>query len=320
MSARKLKEPEMTPFDGLLKHLADQFAPELLEHLGGQQGLISCEPVGGEVEVMHRLSDRVWRVTQNMNDSEQEYLAHIEFESSYKKDIERRIALYGWALYEKEGLPVKTLLWYVGSERPTSWPRGVWLQERQAEMVVGTEVISTIRWREVWLPGGYQASDFLDEAPPYLLPFAALMHGMEKPLLPRLRDAILGAKLSEERRQDLLAMAVFFACRTLKISDVMEVFDVETLEKNPFGKYLLEKGLEQGIEKGRQLGRAEGAKKIRVGLLSLLSRRLKNLPQDIIELLEECDELDVLSDLSFEIADMQDEDEILGLLTRRLGK
>lgn len=53
MSQRETENPAMTPFDGLLKHLADQFATELMSDLGGIEGLLSCVPVGGEVELEH---------------------------------------------------------------------------------------------------------------------------------------------------------------------------------------------------------------------------------------------------------------------------
>ncbi len=156
-----------TPFDGLLKHLTDQFAPELLAYLGDLDGLLACEPIGGEVEIMHRLTDRVWRVSQDVNGASLQYLFHLEFEPGTVASIERRLGMYSWALFEKEGLPVRNLVWYVGDKRSGGWPKNTWRVECEADMTIGIDVVSTLRWWEVWLPGGYQAATFVKEAPAY---------------------------------------------------------------------------------------------------------------------------------------------------------
>ena len=64
MTQKEYENPEQTPFDGLLKNLADHFAPELMEYLSEIKDVKECQPVGGEVELLHRLTDRVWKVTQ----------------------------------------------------------------------------------------------------------------------------------------------------------------------------------------------------------------------------------------------------------------
>lgn len=241
-----------TPFDGLLKHLTDQFAPELLAYLGGLDSLLLCEPVGGEVEIMHRLTDRVWRVEHESDGEVLEYLFHLEFESGTVASIERRLGMYSWALYEKEGLPVRNLVWYVGEKRPTGWPRGEWRVECEADMAIGSEVVSTIRWQEVWLPGGFHATRFVNEAPAYLLPFALLMKGTQKSLLPQLKHLIQESGLTIEKQHDLLAMVVFFASRKYNLEEVIKVINMDIFEDNPLTEYLINKGVERGREEVRQ--------------------------------------------------------------------
>merc|ERR1711988_1633768 len=83
-------------------------------------------------------------------------------------------------------------------------------------------------------------------------PFAALMRGADSSLIGRLHQVISEAELPESQRQDLLAIAAFFLCRHFDMSEIKEVFDMETIEKNPLGEYLLNKGIEKGIEKGQK--------------------------------------------------------------------
>ena len=311
------KEKEPTPFDGLLKLLADRFAPELLEYLGEVEGITSCEPMGGEVEIMHRLTDRVWRVTQSVAGEELEYLYHLEFESSYTPNIERRLGMYGWGLCEKEGLPVRHLVWYVGDKRPTGWPKDTWRVECAAEMTIGEEVISTIRWWEVWLPGGYQANQFVKEAPPYLLPFAMLMRGVKKPLISKLKNLIMGLELPEEQRQDLLAMVVFFACRHFEVGTIIEVINMDIFEQNPMAKYLVEKGIERGMEQGMEQGMERGMERgmeqameqARQGLLVMLQsqakKRFPRVGKGTLAMMEELS-FDSLQQLGEELLDIPD--------------
>ncbi|TNE48546.1 MAG: hypothetical protein EP343_15790 [Deltaproteobacteria bacterium] len=272
-----------TPFDGLLKHLTDQFAPELLTYLGDLDGLLTCEPVGGEVEIMHRLTDRVWRVTQHLDGEPLEYLFHLEFESGTVASIERRLGMYSWALYEKEGLPVRNLVWYVGDQKPTGWPKDTWRVECEAEMTIGNDIVSTLRWWEVWLPGGFQAPRFVKEAPAYLLPFAVLMKGMKKPLLAQLKRMIQGSGLAVSNQHDLLAMVVFFACRRYSLDEVIKEINMDIFEDNPLTEYLFNKG----VEKGREEGREEGRHSLIELLQGQAKKRFPHIGDGTLQLLEE---------------------------------
>lgn len=125
------RQEESTPFDELMKHLADHFGPQLVAYLGGIDGIESCESVGGEVEITHRLTDRLFRVKAKAPDSEmrEEFLVHLEFESSYNVRMGRRLGMYGWGIYERENLPVMHLVWYVSEHAPSYWPAGAWQRE-----------------------------------------------------------------------------------------------------------------------------------------------------------------------------------------------
>lgn len=258
---------ERTPFDALLKHLADHFAPDLLSFLHQTGPLLRCESVGGEVEITHRLSDRFWKVSQEHEGTEYTYLMHMEFEAEYDPHIGRRLGMYGWGLFEKEKLPVSHLVWWVGGKRPSYWPKEAWYRQQRLEMTPRGQVTAFVEWREIWLPGGFQAEQFLQSAPPYLLPFAVLMEGMEPPLLVRLHNAILGSGLSEDHKQDLLVMAVFFASRSFALTEIMEIFDMADIEQNPLAQHLVEKGRQEGLQKGIQEGLLLKAKEVAAQLL-----------------------------------------------------
>lgn len=276
---------ERTPYDALTKQLADHFAPELLVYLHGLEGLQSCESVGSEVEIVHRMSDRFWKVTEEIEGVVYTYLMHIEFESSYDAHIGRRLGVYGWGLFEKEGLPVKQLVWWVGGKQPSYWPNGEWFRTQRLTMAPTEEVASWIEWREVWLPGGFEAERFLEEAPPFLLPFATKMKGMNKGLLGRLYERIMESELSESNRRDLLVMAIFlFSTKPEIMAEAMEMFDMSEVEQNAFAKYLLNKGLEQGAEqKARQIAQRMLAQGYEVRDIE----QLTELPSEEIEALRQ---------------------------------
>lgn len=244
------KKTDDTPYDPLLKRLADHFGPELLAYLHETEPLKSCESVGGEVEITHRLSDRFWKVTHERDGREHTCLMHVEFESSYDANIGRRLGMYGWGVYQKEKLPVLHLVWWVGTEKPSYWPEGAWYRYRNLDMAPLGEVTAWLKWREVWLPGGHQAESFIQEAPPYLLPFAAKMEKLDKALLLRLHDAIMNAQMTEDQRQDLLVMAIFFASEKKEnMAYIREVFDMSVLERNPLAREIKQEGRQEERKK-----------------------------------------------------------------------
>lgn len=126
---------------------------------------------------------------------------------------------------------------------------------------------------------------FLEEAPPFLLPFVTKMEGMNKGLLHRLHERIMGAELSESHRKDLLVMSIFlFSSKTETIAEVMEVFDMSEVEQNAFARYLLNKGLEQGLEqKARQIAQRMLAQGFEVRDIE----QLTDLPPEEIEALRQ---------------------------------
>ena len=50
------------------------------------------------------------------------------------------------------------------------------------------------------------------------------------------------------------------------MSEIKEIFDMETIEKNPLGEYLLNKGFEKGIEQGIEQGIEKGQKRTQIKL------------------------------------------------------
>ncbi|MCK6511058.1 hypothetical protein L6R29_13935 [Myxococcota bacterium] len=245
---------ESTPFDELMKHLADRYGRELVTYLGGLSEVERCESVGGEVEITHRLTDRVFRVKAKLSPEgeQEEFLVHLEFESSYNKWMGQRLGTYGWHLCERENLPVMHLVWYVSEETPSYWPLGEWQREREEEMWIGGRLVGLVCWREIWFSGKYKAEDFVKEAPAYLLPFAALMEGAERPFIKRLAEAIMKSDVSEQHKQDLLLMASFLFARFFGVQIVQEEIKMSLLEPNPLVEYFMQRGQEKGRQEGRQ--------------------------------------------------------------------
>jgi len=283
----KKDKEEKTPFDALLKHLTDLFGRELVAYLGGFEEIESCESVGGEVEMVHRLSDRVFRVEVAGEQGSETFLVHLEFEAEYSTTMGQRLGMYGWGLMQQEKLPVVHLVWYVSEKAPSYWPEGKWHRLCNEEMKVGGEVRSWVNWREIWLPGKYTAAEFIEEAPPYLLPFAALMKGVDRPFIPTLTELILKAELPESIRQDLLVMALFFLARILGLGAVKEDTYMNLIEQNPLAEYLIQKGHKEGREEGRKEALRETLERLatkRFGPLpSAVSEQLAQMPASKLE-------------------------------------
>jgi hypothetical protein len=201
-------------------------------------------------------------VTQGVEQKREQFLVHLEFESSYNANIGKRLGAYGWGLYQKEKLPVQHIVWYVSEDKPSYWPDKAWYRYQTETMTIKAQDESWVRWREVWLPGPHNARDFIKTAPPYLWPFAALMRGTDREFVGQLTDAINNCTLPETARQDLLVMVVYFFARSFGLNSVMEIVTMSGLERNPLIDYFIQKGLEkgreQGLEQGREQGREQG--------------------------------------------------------------
>jgi hypothetical protein len=197
-------------------------------------------------------------VTQGVEQKQEQFLVHLEFESSYNANIGKRLGAYGWGLYQKEKLPVQHIVWYVSEDKPSYWPDKAWYRYQTETMTIKAQDESWVRWREVWLPGPHNARDFIKTAPPYLWPFAALMRGTDRAFVGQLTDAINNCTLPETARQDLLVMVVYFFARSFGLNSVMEIVTMSGLEHNPLIDYFIQKGLEKGLEKGREQGLEKG--------------------------------------------------------------
>jgi hypothetical protein len=273
------KNKKKTPYDELIKHLLDNFGSELVSYLGEIEGIKSCKTVGGEVEITHRLTDRLLRVKVQHEDQIEEFIVHLEFASSYNEHIGRRLGMYGFGVYEREQLPVMHILWYVGQQDLADWPTGAWYRTRSESMqIFGVQQASVI-WREVWLPGKYTAQEFIKEAPPYLLPFAALMPGVERPFIKQLFNSIIDTNLSEERKQDLLVMAIFFLARFFGFEVVQEDINMNILESNPFIEYIKKEGEKKGREEGRE-------EELKETIKVLAKRQFPRISKQTLEMLD----------------------------------
>lgn len=127
-----------------------------------------------------------------------------------------------------------------------------------ANMSVRGKQRASVSWQEIWLPGAYKAHDFIKQAPPYLLPFAALMEGMQRPFIKELVGAIMQSSVPEQHKQDLLVVAAFFLARIFGMQDVFEEVQMSMLEPNPFVEFFEQRGLQKGLQEGREEGLQEG--------------------------------------------------------------
>ncbi|MCK6509849.1 hypothetical protein L6R29_07790 [Myxococcota bacterium] len=95
-----------------------------------------------------------------------------------------------------------------------------------------------------------------------MLPFAALMQGVERPFIKELVNAIMESSVPKEHKQDLLVVAAFFLARMFGMQNVFEEVHMSMLEPNPFVEFFEQRGLQKGIQKGREEGREEAHKQM----------------------------------------------------------
>jgi hypothetical protein len=223
MEGNEGERRKATPFDALVKAYFDDFSEHIIQFIFGFPELTSCRSVGEEFEIPRRITDRVYQVTLSAPvGGYAQLLIHIEVESSYRSGIGPRMGMYRWGLYQRMGVPVVQVVWYV-TGRPPGWPEGSWKRENAYRMpdVFGAELWN--RWHEVWLPGGYSLERLLGEGPAFLAPFAALMKEVREIDVRALYEQLWSAPYDEELRKDLVGMAFHFLSRVYAPEEVMEM-------------------------------------------------------------------------------------------------
>jgi predicted transposase YdaD len=256
------------PFDKTLKRMADEEPIGLLEWLTSVLGVVEqielVAPRPKDLIDSVREVDVVWRVRLKEGT---EFLLHLEFQlqlDEKRAPIGERMAGYAMRLYEREHLPITSVVIYLRRLSQTPAP--------------GFTIPSGLGGPAT-LQGTYQVIKLWELPPetvlarpyPRLWPLAGLMRGATAEGMMAVAEQIAETPFTVEQKTDLIEQIVVLAGIQLAVEDIRAalrrhpVID-ELLEASSIAqewkKEATEKGRAEGLEKGRaeglEKGRAEG--------------------------------------------------------------
>ena len=205
--------PKPSRYDEVMKFLCSRAPEDILQFLCGWEHIENVESIGAEVSIASRVADRVFSVVVENAEESEPYLVHFEFQSERDRRMGARLLGYAGGLIYNESKKVLPLVWFVGEKRPSHWPEGQWSRVVSEDWSVeGSGAV--IHWREIWLPGGYDAFTFFEQAPPALWPFAATMEGSRSAdFVEQIYHRLLYLDVEDSLRQDLLLVSAALLSR-----------------------------------------------------------------------------------------------------------
>ena len=246
-------------------------------------------------------ADRVLRVN-----SAEPYLAHIEFQATYKLDLPDRTLRYNVLIYYQHGLPVQSVIFLL---RPQA--DGLRMTGRVDYAVADGSLAFRYRIVRVWeLPLEPLLSGELT-----LLPLAALTDEAA-PHLPEVIRS-MEARIQQEAtasEAEFLWTATYLLMGLKYSSEYAGELlkGVRALEESSTYQFLIEKGKALGLEEGEVIGRAEGeAEEARKLLLRLGRKRFGEPDTATLNLLQSLVGLERLEQLLERLLEVETWPELL---------
>ena len=180
----------------------------------GVEDASGCRIVSGELQIESRATDALVQVAHS---SAGEFLALFEIQTTYRKDMPRRMRAYTALAEEKYKLPVYPILINIspyGGEIPTRYESNfLGLQARQDYAVINLWEIS--------------AEEILSQSFPTLIPFVPVMRGGNtEEMLQRAKENLYSALelQTEDRLQQTMFALTLFATHVFDIEVVRKIF------------------------------------------------------------------------------------------------
>ncbi len=288
-----MKKPK--PYDQAFKYLAEEDPRALLLLLGilkpDQKARIKLLP--NEVTISAKLPDSTYLLTM---ENRKQRLVHIEAQTVYDPQIQRRMAEYAMRLWVKYGLPVESCLLLLTPRRvPKLIPHQFRLQAGGLEVRLQYQVVP------LWKLSARQA---LKLGKRDLLPFIPLMKGG---LIEVEASASLIAEITDEKKQSEIGL-YFIVLGGLRYThtELLEIFGrtnmitYEHVKESSVLRYLTREARKEGRTKGLAEGRAEGRAEVAANLLKVAAQQ--RFPRlDLGDQLKQIHDADALQSLFIEL-------------------
>ncbi len=292
-----MKKPK--PYDQAFKYLAEQDPRALMIMLGilkpGQKARIKLLP--NEVTVSAKLPDSTYLVT---TEDGVKRIVHIEAQTVYDPQIQRRMAEYAMRLWIKYGLPVDSYLLLLTPRKvPTPIPHQFRLLAGGLDVRLHYQVVP------LWKLSARQALKLKRQD---LLPFIPLMKGG---LTEVETGASLIAEITDEKKQSEIGLYFivlgglrYNRLELLELLGSTNMLTYEHVKDSSTLRYFTRqarkearlKGQAEGLAKGRAEGLAKGRAKTLADLLNIAVReRFPDVQlHDRLNLILEADDMQTL--------------------------
>ncbi len=292
-----MKKPK--PYDQAFKYLAEQDPHALMVMLRilkpGQKARIKLLP--NEVTVSAKLPDSTYLVTMENGEKR---IVHIEAQTVYDPQIQRRMAEYAMRLWIKYGLPVDSyLLLLTPRKAPTPIPSRFHLRAGGLDVRLRYQVVP------LWKLSARQALQLKRQD---LLPFIPLMKGGMAEVE---TGASLIAEINDEKKQSEIGLYFivlgglrYNRLELLELLGSTNMLTYEHVKDSSTLRYFTRqarkearlKGIAEGLAKGRAEGRAEERAKTLAELLNLAAQQRFPAVQlgDSLNLILDADDMQTL--------------------------
>ena len=264
-------------YDNLLKRLVEHQAEKLLPFFFPGKTIVRLEELTVELLIPPRRGDRVYKAYLRRADGTlKAVILQVEFEASDNQNMDKRLHVYHDVLYEKYGLPVRSLLVYPFEVKGVSPP----LVERDDDEIIDIFYYSTLPL-------------FKESAEKYIAQGAVPMYGLlpvmqdtSDELLLKAIDAMVHYYGDKESllRDELLCFRVLFKrahrlppAEMVRVERRLRMFD-PLLENDPWVQEKLAEREARGLAKGEARGETRGElKAARDFVTNLVRRRFPDL-------------------------------------------
>ena len=281
-------------FDRTLKIIARNYA-DLLLRLAFPD--VPVRLVGTLENVELSLPVRAVDFVHRVEYQAQEYILHLEFQLEHQAGFPRRMCGYYGALTEQFEQPVMTLALYL---KPRQSPI-----PNEYVVTLGEQVVN--RFTYPVIPLWNYVEEIRSGQYRELAPLLTMLVREPDPDLLREEWELIRQEPDEQRRTDLLALAVTIATRHFDKAFLWRFFreELEQMREATFIEDWIQEGIEQGRQQGLQQGRQQWLQQghqqgLQENILQVLRARFglsQQREKPLADQLETIDDLDALRDL-----------------------
>ncbi len=287
-------------YDRATKDLINKFESEIINYFL-KSNIKNIEPVDREINLPEKHVDSAF----NIND---EYILHIEFQTKYEENIEKRLLLYNILLNNKFNKDVKTIIVYLADKQKEQ------IKNYYERSFKGNKILFEFEVIKIW---ELDENEIIKSNIKGMYPFLPLIKKDEK-LLKMSYDKIMSLKINETEREDLLKNLSTLSTLNYKKEIINKMLSMAKVEQWDFMVEAKKKAEKQGRAKGKLQGKAEGkAEGIEEGqikakisdITKLLIKKFGVIPESLEKKIINCKDLskfDKVIDSIFDIESIKE--------------